>query len=155
MPRRSCEFFLANIRCDLNRSKSAKVTDIKFDAIAINGFFYGCCESINLRISIAFIEVKGFGPSASKFYVNFYLSSIRWSFTLGILGAWGFGVGDRQTDFGVHIRKSNLIVHKIPKKPIATVKALETRLYSPGGRHTICIAFLINMRYYLVHGHRA
>lgn len=34
----------------------------------------------------------------------------------------------RQTDFGVHIRKSNWIVHKIPKKPIATLKGLETRL---------------------------
>gem|GEM_PF-5544325 len=31
------------------------------------------------------------------------------------------------------------------KKPIAIVKALETRLYSPGRRHTICsvVRFLI------------
>ena len=77
MPRRSFEFFLADIRCDIEKSKSAEVADIKFDAIAISCFFYGCCEFINLRISITFIEVKGFGPSSSKFYGNFYLSSIR------------------------------------------------------------------------------
>jgi hypothetical protein len=149
MPRRSCEFFLANIRCDLKRSKSATLADLKFEAIAISCFFYGCCEFLNLRISITFIEVKGFGLSICKFYGNFYLPSIPWSFTLGILGVWGFGVGDRKTDFRVHIIKSNLI-SQIQKNPIATtVKALETRLYSPGGRHTICIAFLSNMRYYL------
>jgi len=77
MPRRSFEFFLTDRRCDIEESKSAKVADIKFDAIAISCFFYGCCEFINLRISITFIEVKGFGLSASKLDVNFYLSCIR------------------------------------------------------------------------------
>jgi hypothetical protein len=109
MPRRRCEFFLANIRCDLNRSKSATLADLKFEAIAISCCFYGCCEFINLRISIALIEVKGFGPSSSKFYGNFYLSSIPWRFTLGILGFWQVWTGDRQTDFFVGCIKSNLI----------------------------------------------
>jgi hypothetical protein len=49
MPRRSFEFFLTDRRCDIEESKSAKVADIKFDAIAISCFFYGCCEFINFE----------------------------------------------------------------------------------------------------------
>ena len=43
----------------------------------------------------------------------------------GPLRVWDW---HRQTDFRVNFIKSNLIVPKIPKNPIATVKASESKL---------------------------